>query len=219
MAGTVATRPRLQQPVSLRIVTFTLEEAPDTHLSALSLNNVTTSIVPARRSSLTNRVNSHNCPKGALIRANGIIYNTIMKPPRIVLDTNVPISALRSKRGASYRLLMRLDSGVYEPVVSVPLVLEYEAAAKKLVGQSRLTARDVEAIIDYICAEAVRAKIFYLWRPILKDTKDDMVLEVAVASGCSHIVTFNTRDFAGAERFGVQILTPQAFLAEIGEKR
>lgn len=148
----------------------------------------------------------------------GITYNTIMKPPRIIIDSNVLVSALRSKRGASYRLLTLLDSGLYEPVVSVSLVLEYESAAKRLLGQTRLTMRDVDAIIDFICAVAVPARVFYLWRPFLKDPKDDMVLEAAVAAGCSHLVTFNTRDFVGARRFGVQIVTPQAMLAEIGVK-
>jgi predicted nucleic acid-binding protein len=140
-----------------------------------------------------------------------------MKPPRIVLDTNVLVSALRSRRGASYRLLMRIGTECYEPAVSVPLVLEYEAAAKRLVKVTRLTVRDIEAVIDYICAQAVMSKVFFLWRPLLKDPRDDMVLEVAVAAGCTHIVTFNGKDFAGAERFDIKVLTPQAFLAEIGE--
>ena len=140
-----------------------------------------------------------------------------MKPPRIVLDTNVLVSALRSKRGASYRLLMRIGTGCYEPAVSVPLVLEYEAAAKRLVKETRLTVRDIDAIIDYVCAQAAVSKVFYLWRPLLKDPKEDMVLEAAVAAGCTHIVTFKGKDFAGAERFGVKVLTPRAFLAEIGE--
>jgi predicted nucleic acid-binding protein len=61
------------------------------------------------------------------------------------------------------------------------------------------------------------SKVFFLWRPLLKDPKDDMVLEVAVAAGCTRIVTFNGKDFAGAQRFGIKVLTPQAFLAEIGE--
>jgi putative PIN family toxin of toxin-antitoxin system len=141
-----------------------------------------------------------------------------MKPPKVILDTNVLVSALRSKRGASYRLLMLLDYGLYTPVVSVPLVLEYESAAKKLVGHTRLSGRDIEAVIDYLCAQAIGVEIFYLWRPFLKDPKDDMVLEAAVASDSSHIVTFNTSDFSGAEQFGVSIVTPQSFLAEIGVK-
>lgn len=141
-----------------------------------------------------------------------------MKPPKVVFDTNVLVSALRSKQGASHRLLMLMDSGLYVPVVSVPLVLEYESAAKKRLGQTRLSGRDIEAVIDYLCAQAQCAEIFYLSRPFLKDTKDDMVLEAAVASGCSHIVTFNTKDFSGSERFGVSVVTPQAFLSRIGVK-
>ena len=60
-------------------------------------------------------------------------------------------------------------------------------------------------------------KIFYLWRPFLRDPNDDMVLEVAVEAQCSYIVTFNTRDFAGIEQFGLQTLTPGEFLALLQE--
>jgi len=41
-------------------------------------------------------------------------------------------------------------------------------------------------------------------------------LEAAVAGNCYAIITFNRRDFVGAERFGVQILTPGEFLRRIG---
>jgi predicted nucleic acid-binding protein len=100
----------------------------------------------------------------------------------------------------------------------VPLVLEYEAAAMRLVGMGPLTSRDVQAAVDYLCSVGVHAKVHYLWRPYLRDPKDDMVLETAVAGGCGRIVTFNRRDFAGSEHFGVRIVTPQAFLKTIGDK-
>lgn len=44
---------------------------------------------------------------------------------------------------------------------------------------------------------------------------DDMVVELAVAAGCEVIVTHNTRDFRGAERFGVRLVTPETFLEEL----
>jgi len=62
-----------------------------------------------------------------------------------------------------------------------------------------------------------RHKIHYLWRPFLPDPKDDMVLEIAVAGQCEYIVTYNEKDFRGAAQFGVKVVTPQAFLEEIGE--
>ena len=139
-----------------------------------------------------------------------------MTKPRIVIDTNVLIAALRSRRGASYKLLMLLDSGKFEMNVSVPLVLEYEDAAKRLVGEIPLTEQDVDYILDYICKIARHRRVFFLWRPFLGDPKDDMVLELAVAANCEFIVTYNRRDFQGAERFGLQVITPKEFLQKIG---
>ena len=60
-------------------------------------------------------------------------------------------------------------------------------------------------------------EIYFLWRPVLRDPKDDMVLEVAVEASCEFVVTHNLRDFRGIERFGVGALTPSEFLREIGE--
>jgi len=63
---------------------------------------------------------------------------------------------------------------------------------------------------------ARRQDIFFLWRPRLRDPSDDMVLEAAVAGGCSQIVTFNLRDFEPGEHLGVRAVTPQTFLRTIG---
>ena len=136
--------------------------------------------------------------------------------PRVVLDTNVLVAALRSRNGASFRLLSLVDSGRFETAVSVPLVLEYEAATKRLVRTGGLSASDVDAVIDYLCTVASHHMIYYLWRPFLRDPKDEMVLELAVSSEAEVIVTHNRTDFRGAEQFGLRVLTPREFLREIG---
>ncbi|MCU0501650.1 MAG: PIN domain-containing protein [Anaerolineae bacterium] len=135
----------------------------------------------------------------------------------MVTDTSVLIAALRSRRGASHRLLMLLGSEKFAISVSVPLVLEYEDAAKRLIGTATWSKRGIDDILDYICAIADHQEVFYLWRPFLKDADDDMVLEVAVAAGCDCIVTYNKADFRRAERFGLRIVTAKEFLEEIGE--
>jgi putative PIN family toxin of toxin-antitoxin system len=136
---------------------------------------------------------------------------------KIVLDTNVLYSALYSQNGASYRLLSLLGTDRFEVAVSVPLVIEYEDALMRLVGNTRIRARDVDAVLDYLCSVAIRQSIFYLWRPLLRDPKDDHVAEVAVAAGCDAIVTFNLKDFDSLTRFGLQVMTPASFLIQIGE--
>lgn len=134
----------------------------------------------------------------------------------IVIDTNVFISALRSKRGASYKLIMAIGSGLFDMNISVPLILEYEGPAKRLIGETKLTSDDIDDIIDYICSVAGHWKVFYLWRPFLRDPKDDMVLELAVASESDFIISYNKKDFQGSENFGIKVFTPKEFLKKIG---
>lgn len=139
-----------------------------------------------------------------------------MSPVQIVIDTNVLVAALRSQFGASYRLLMLLESGKFETHLSVPLVLEYEYAAKANASQD-LRLDEIDDVIDYICSVSQLHSIYFLWRPFLNDPKDDMVLELTVAAECKTIITFNKSDFRGVEQFGIQVLTPHEFLQEIGE--
>ena len=136
--------------------------------------------------------------------------------PKVVMDTNVLVAALRSRNGASFKMLSLIDSGKFTLCLSVPLVLEYEAAAKKQAKATGLTAAEVDTIIDYICLVGERYKIYYLWRPLLRDPKDDMVLELAVTSDAESIVTYNRADFKGAEQFEIQVRTPKHLLQQIG---
>lgn len=135
---------------------------------------------------------------------------------RIVIDTNVFVSALRSSRGASHRLLTLVGGQDFEIALSVPLVVEYEDVAKSQTDATGLTYEDVDDIIDYLCSVAHLQEIHFLWRPVLRDPGDDHVLELAVEAGCRFVVTHNIRDFAGSEQFGVTAITPGEFLRRIG---
>ena len=99
----------------------------------------------------------------------------------------------------------------------MPLILEYEAAAKRQSRATGLISADIDAIIDYICMVAEKHRVYYLWRPLLNDPKDDMVLELAVASNAEAIVTYNKDDFIGSEHFGIKVITPKELLTQIGE--
>jgi len=141
-----------------------------------------------------------------------------MAPHHIVLDTNVLIAALRSRTGASFRLLNLLETRPDIRLhVSVPLVLEYEEAAKGQAAELGLSHEDIDDVLDYICSIAAFHDMFYLWRPFLRDSKDDMVLELAVSAGNLRIVSYNKRDFEGSERFAVEVETAREFRQRIGE--
>ncbi|MBI2920137.1 MAG: putative toxin-antitoxin system toxin component, PIN family [Planctomycetes bacterium] len=139
-------------------------------------------------------------------------------PEQVVLDTNVLVAGLRSTRGASHKILRWIGTGRFGTHVSVPLVLEYEEVLLRESPVLGLSPADVRDFLDYICSVSEHHAIDFLWRPLLRDPHDDMVLELAVQAGCGSIVTHNIRDFAGAGSLGVHAILPRTFLNRIGGK-
>ncbi len=143
-----------------------------------------------------------------------------MPRPVVVIDTNVIVAGLRSDRGASHRVLRLLGTDAFEPVVSVPLVLEYEQVAKRdrVIGAA-FSGKEIDAVLDYLCATARHEQVHYLWRPQLRDPADEHVLELAVAAGCAAIVTYNKKDLEAASRFDIELWTALELLERTGELR
>ena len=139
-----------------------------------------------------------------------------MATPQIVIDTNILVAGLRSRRGSAFRLLSLVGMGRFDLHLSVPLVFEYEDVLLRELSHLQVTKEAVEALIDFHCAVATHHPIFFLWRPFLRDPKDDMILELAVKAGCEFIITYDARDFAGVEQFGIRTIEPGAFLQHIG---
>lgn len=140
-----------------------------------------------------------------------------MSVPDIIIDTNVLIAALRSKRGASYKLLTLIGTKKFEIHDSVPLILEYEDVLTRQQSELGFSQEDISDLIDVLCSQAHHHEIHFLWRPFLSDPNDELILELAVASQSGYIVTHNISDFKGVEEFGVQAITPRDFLKIIDE--
>ncbi len=131
------------------------------------------------------------------------------------MDTNVLFAGLYSSTGASFQILKRLNSREIKSVISTPLLFEYEDVLKRQQTILELSHNQVDVIIDNICALSNFQDIYFLWRPYLKDSKDDLVLEVAVASKTKTILTHNIKDFKGIEKFGIEAITPGKYLEAI----
>ena len=129
-----------------------------------------------------------------------------------MIDTNVLIAALRSSSGASHQILMAADRGDFQMALSVPLLAEYDDVSSRPDMGISIPASAVDAIIRRLARLAHKQQIYFLWRPILPDPKDDMVLEVAIAAGATHIVTFNRKDLRLASQFGIIVLPPADFI-------
>ena len=138
-----------------------------------------------------------------------------MSKIEIILDTNVLHAGLYSSRGASYRILRLIEKGKIKPVLSTALLFEYEDILKRNKRILKIKDSDIEIILDNLCVLSKHQKIYFLWRPYLSDPKDDLILELAVASSIKTIVTHNIKDFKNINKFGVKAITPKILLEEI----
>ncbi len=139
------------------------------------------------------------------------------RPYQIVMDTNVLVAGLRSRRGASYKLLSMLNDNRWQLNISTTLVFEYEEVLKRERVQLGLSLDDINDLIDGICAISNKRSIFYLWRPVASDPDDDFLVDLAVEAQADFIITYNQRDLQPVERFGIAAMSPKQFLQLVGE--
>jgi putative PIN family toxin of toxin-antitoxin system len=136
---------------------------------------------------------------------------------RIVLDTSVLVAGLRSRSGASAELLREIAAKRVELAASPALFLEFEAVLKR--EEHSLSARFVDGFLADLARLVVPVEIRFVWRPQLTDADDEMVLEAAINGQAEAIGPHNRRDFErGAERFGVEVLSPAELLGTIRRK-
>jgi len=134
----------------------------------------------------------------------------------VTIDSNVLVAAVRSTLGWSYKLVR--DIGVdprWQVCVTVPLLHEYAEQICKAGHTPEWSPENREDFLDYICASSECFEVHYLWRPLLADEDDHLVLEAAMASSSPVIVTFNKRDLAPAEKMGISLMTPKEFMLSL----
>ena len=130
----------------------------------------------------------------------------------MVLDTSVLVAALRSSAGASSLLVDSVLSGRLKPLVSVPLVLEYEAVLTRPehLRVSGFTQLEAVKIVKAFCKMGEPVHLSHRLRPQLIDPNDEFVLETAFYGKAQAIVTFNYKDFKlAAMQFGIQAISPK----------
>jgi len=129
---------------------------------------------------------------------------------RLALDTDVLVAAVRSRRGASRAWVRAILKGEATLLLSVPLVFQYEAVLTRPehLAASGASTRQIAMLLDALCAICEPVEVLFLWRPVLRDADDEMVLDTAVNGRADRLLTFNERDFAGAQRFGITVERP-----------
>ncbi len=139
-------------------------------------------------------------------------------PDRVVIYTNVLVSALKSEGGPSRRVLRLCLAGALCPLIGLNLLAEYEdvLSRSELFEKSGLSECERNELLDALLSVSEWVTVYFLWRPNLPDEGDNHLLELAIAGSATKLITHNTRDFRlGELRFpSIRIITPQVLLDE-----
>jgi len=134
----------------------------------------------------------------------------------LTLDTNILYQALLSTTGASHFILQQVRNRRIQIALSVPVFLEYKdvLTREKSLKDFKLQLNDVDKFLRFIAYIGKTFEIYFLFRPNLKDEKDNMIVELAITSQSDYLITSNIRDFKNAElKFDeLKVITPGEFV-------
>lgn len=141
---------------------------------------------------------------------------------RVVVDTNVFVSAVINQVGFPARVMAAFASGRFTLVTSEPL-LEELAVKLCLPRIRRRTGFTLEQVVDWIDAMRELSKVVEVTGEVklCRDPSDDKVIETALKGKASLLVS-RDEDLTRApelltalESSGVRVLTVARFLAEL----
>lgn len=127
---------------------------------------------------------------------------------RVVLDTNVVVSAMLKTGGISSGIVKAGFAGHFQWVVSEALVREYQEVLFR--PRFKLDREEIEDLIRSIRTSVIIAVPVEVLS-LAKDPDDNKVIECAAAGMAEYLVTGNLRHFP-AEFRGCRTVSPRTFL-------
>ena len=142
-----------------------------------------------------------------------------MPVQRAVIDTNVLVGALMRRLGQNRRVLRACFEDRVKPIVGHTLFMEYEdvLGRARLFKDCPLNGKERRQFLESFLHVCEWVQVYYLWRPNLPDEGDNHIVELAVASGATHLVTNNLSDFSRSElKFpGLRVVSPRDLEKEL----
>lgn len=133
---------------------------------------------------------------------------------RLVIDTNVIVSAFLSPRGIPARILGAWEDQAFELLVSEPILAEYQRALsyEPVRVRHRRSQEQIATDIQRFRIFAILIQVSERLEVIEADPADNKFLECAIAGGAEYIVSGDSQLQNLQEYRGIRILSPAVFL-------
>lgn len=131
---------------------------------------------------------------------------------RAVIDTNILLSALRSRNGASHEILSRLVKREFELIVGNTVLAEYDEILKREGPSFGIPVATVDRFLDALCAGSSYFSTSSFWKPALPDPDDEAFAQLALEAKVGYLITCNQRHFPPDRLPALRIVSPKEFL-------
>jgi putative PIN family toxin of toxin-antitoxin system len=133
---------------------------------------------------------------------------------KIVVDTNVLVSALIQPEGIPARILDLILSGQVKVVLDHRIYAEYQDVLVR--PEFGFVPESVDNLSDFLLQSGER--VYTVSKSVaLPDASDGKFLEVAIDGSADFLVTGNLKHFPLRQRRGVRVVSPREFLNQWSE--
>ncbi len=133
---------------------------------------------------------------------------------RVVLDTNIIVSATILRRGHSAQVLDLWREEKIELAVSLPILEEMRKVLKRarIIKQQSMAQQDVKALIEGFRESGILTSGRLDLEVVREDPEDDKFIICAVEARADYIVSGDTHLLKLKEYQGIRIVPPREFL-------
>lgn len=131
---------------------------------------------------------------------------------KIVLDTNVLVSAFLKPHSKPARILRLVLQGDVQIIINEHILAEYFGVLIR--PKLGLNLKEVQIILDMIRLKGAKAPALAEALQ-LPDSGDEPFLEAALATGANALITGNKRHFPKKACKGQKVVSPAEFLREL----
>lgn len=133
---------------------------------------------------------------------------------RVVLDTNIIVSATILRKGHSAQVLDLWREEKIELAVSLPILEEMRKVLKRarIIKQQSMAQQDVKALIEGFRESGVLTSGRLDLEVVREDPEDDKFIICAVEARADYIVSGDTHLLKLKEYQGIRIVPPREFL-------
>ena len=133
---------------------------------------------------------------------------------KVVLDTNIIVSALLSKDGTPARILLAVGEGKIVNYISEEILSEIEDVLSRQKIHERTTDAEREVFLDMLVATSALVTPKCRLHVLTEDQADNKILECAAEADADHIITGDQHLLKLRRYNNVKILNPAEFIKQ-----